>query len=375
MVVCTRDMRSLYLYLYPCDLPSINRLSSAPMSSSSHPNVSFLQFEAIFDASLEEYAQKTGMDLAAHPLATTLEVCDRPEAVPDVLRKEAQAFDEYRNGDRKVRLMKRLKSTVDIVFELSTCGVFGEGIGLVGHINSIRCNVYVQLSHFFLQMFPPAKAIFTGVGILLAVRVSFLHELQGVSPDLTFKVFQAAKGVSTSYDALIDLFECSEQYLSRLKIFAEIPSAMGEILIKIMVELLGVLALATQQIKLGRFSEFVPHGASLLAQNDAEKFAKKLLGENDIESVLQRLDRLTTEESRMTAAQTMQVVQGLFNNVKMVMDGMPAFANMPPRCIEFCPIDGRSSTDKIQRALSALILPVHVTVADRGVSHDATDSG
>jgi hypothetical protein len=47
-----------------------------------------------------------------------------------------------------------------------------------------------------------------------------------------------------------------------------------------------------------------------------------LLGENDIEAVLQRLDRLTQEELQMTAAQTMQVVHGLFNNMKIVMDGM-----------------------------------------------------
>lgn len=59
-----------------------------------------------------------------------------------------------------------------------------------------------------------------------------------------------------------------------------------------------------------------------MAQGDAEKFAKKILGENDVEAVLQRLDRLTMEESRMTVAQTMQVVHGLFSNMKVVMDGM-----------------------------------------------------
>jgi signal recognition particle GTPase len=59
-----------------------------------------------------------------------------------------------------------------------------------------------------------------------------------------------------------------------------------------------------------------------LAQRDAEKFAKKILGENDVEAVLQRLDRLTMEESRMTVAQTMEVVHGLFSNMKVVMDGM-----------------------------------------------------
>ena len=68
---------------------------------------------------------------------------------------------------------------------------------------------------------------------------------------------KAAKGVSTSYDALIDLFECFEQNLNRLKVLTEIPSAVGEIMVKIMVELLDVLALATQQIKQGRFSELV----------------------------------------------------------------------------------------------------------------------
>ena len=82
------------------------------------------------------------------------------------------------------------------------------------------------------------------------------------------KFFQAAQGVSTSYDALIDLFERFEHYLGRLKIFTEIPSVLrevGEILVNIMVELLGVLALATQQIKQGRFSAFFLLDSSPLA--------------------------------------------------------------------------------------------------------------
>ena len=64
--------------------------------------------------------------------------------------------------------------------------------------------------------------------------------------------------MSTSYDALIDLFECLENYLGRLRVLTEIPAAMEEILVKIMVELLGVLTLATLQIKQGRLSELVP---------------------------------------------------------------------------------------------------------------------
>jgi hypothetical protein len=60
-----------------------------------------------------------------------------------------------------------------------------------------------------------------------------------------------------------------------------------------------------------------------MVEHLAEKFAKKLLGESEIEAVLQRLGRLTDEEARMTVAQTLQVVHGLVTNVKVVMSGTP----------------------------------------------------
>ena len=48
---------------------------------------------------------------------------------------------------------------------------------------------------------------------------------------------------------------------------------------------------------------------------------KKLRGENDIEATLQRLDRLTLDEARATAAQTLEVVCGLIQHKRVVMDG------------------------------------------------------
>ena len=57
------------------------------------------------------------------------------------------------------------------------------------------------------------------------------------------------------------------------------------------------------------------------AQHSAGKFAKKLLGESEIEGVLRRLDRVTQEEGRMTMAQTLEVVHGLVNNVETVING------------------------------------------------------
>jgi hypothetical protein len=99
---------------------------------------------------------------------------------------------------------------------------------------------------------------------------------------------------------------------------------MSGILIRIMAEVFSVLALATKQIKQGRFSKppMGPVYMPLIAELGAEKFTKKLLGESEIEAVIQRLDRLTGDEARMTAAQTLQVVHGLVSNVKVVMDGM-----------------------------------------------------
>jgi hypothetical protein len=52
------------------------------------------------------------------------------------------------------------------------------------------------------------------------------------------------------------------------------------------------------------------------------KLVKKLFGgAMDVEAVLQRLDRLTQEEARITAAQTLEVVHGLMQNMRVILDG------------------------------------------------------
>ena len=127
-----------------------------------------------------------------------------------------------------------------------------------------------------------------------------------------------------SYDALVDVLECIENFLRRLKVYTEIAPtpAMTETLVKIMIELLSVLALATKQINQGRFSRCIlPEKKMRMAHGATERYAKQLLGEKDIEAVLSRLDRLTVEESRTAAAQTLDVVHGLVNNMEVVMEG------------------------------------------------------
>jgi hypothetical protein len=58
-----------------------------------------------------------------------------------------------------------------------------------------------------------------------------------------------------------------------------------------------------------------------VAQSATEKFTKKLLGESEIEAIVQRLDRLTQDEARITVAQTLGVVHGLVGNMKVVIEG------------------------------------------------------
>lgn len=130
-----------------------------------HPDVSLSQFHDLFDTGLLEYSQKIGKDITTDPL--TARLLYSSDAALEILQEQVHAFNQCWNGDWKVQLMRRLKPTIDILFGLSTSGVFGEGIGLVkAEQGNTLCG---SSSPSTLQRFPPAKAIFAGVGLLLAV--------------------------------------------------------------------------------------------------------------------------------------------------------------------------------------------------------------
>ena len=104
-----------------------------------------------------------------------------------------------------------------------------------------------------MQPFPPASAIFAGIGLLLAVRssVSLL-----VDPSNT-DVLQAAKDVRSSHDVLVDLFERIQFFLKRLGVHTRITptEGMAEILVKIMAEVLSILTIATKEVQQSRTSK------------------------------------------------------------------------------------------------------------------------
>ena len=171
--------------------------------------------------------------------------------------------------------------------------------------------------------FQPTSVIFSAIDVLLSVRIALLFSIRSLG---VIFLHQAAIGITPSYDALLDLFECVANFLNRINVYTEripLSPAMSDILVKIMAQVLAVLALATKQIKQGRLSKWptVYRPSPSLAERVTEKFTKKLLGEDEVEAILQRLDRLTQEEARMTGAHTLEVVHGLFSNLKEVMDG------------------------------------------------------
>ena len=78
---------------------------------------------------------------------------------------------------------------------------------------------------------------------------------------------------------------------------------------KIVIELLFILSIATKEVRRRRASELFWHrdASHFTADVLSELFARKLLGRTDIEDALKRLDRLIQEEFQMVTAQILKV--------------------------------------------------------------------
>ena len=63
--------------------------------------------------------------------------------------------------------------------------------------------------------------------------------------------------VHASQETLVDIFDRMENFFQRLEIYTNIspPPEMTDMVVKIMVEVLSVLAIATKEMKQGRTSE------------------------------------------------------------------------------------------------------------------------
>jgi hypothetical protein len=219
------------------------------MSSTGDSTVttSNFNFQLIIDA-LANYANQTGIDLSQNPFVEKLRQSNTPDAVLGLLQEREKSFKEYRDGNR--RLINCLTPAVRGLHAFS--GALAEAVSLLSIIPFDFC-AKIAISSCQVP-FSPTKAVFIGIDVLLTVR-PFDIDFTRISCNAWS--FQAASGVSSSYDALVELFELLGNFLKRLYVYTNIPPTplMTDILVKIMVELLSVLALATKQIKQGRFSK------------------------------------------------------------------------------------------------------------------------
>ena len=105
---------------------------------------------------------------------------------------------------------------------------------------------------FVCQVFSPAKVIFAGVGVLLSVGI-----LRWTLVRAILIPSQAAMDVRASQETLIDIFERMETFFQRLEIYTRVspPPAMIDIIVRIMVEVLSILGIATKEMKQSRMSK------------------------------------------------------------------------------------------------------------------------
>ena len=85
--------------------------------------------QALFNAALRNYKDKTGTSLVDHPFAERLETSQSVGSITAILREEAQSFREFRESDGK--LMKVLSSSVDVLCSPTISSALSQAIGLV----------------------------------------------------------------------------------------------------------------------------------------------------------------------------------------------------------------------------------------------------
>jgi hypothetical protein len=91
--------------------------------------------EALFNVAMADYARQTGQGLLNHPLTVMLDGCQTPEAMLAIFEKQAQAFDQFRNGDPK--LIKWLRPVVDGLYALAVSAAICTDASLVSPSDTV----------------------------------------------------------------------------------------------------------------------------------------------------------------------------------------------------------------------------------------------
>ena len=128
--------------------------------------------QLLFETALREYEKQAGTNLLDNRLITRLQSCSSVDDISTVIQEHAQAFHKFRGSDG--RAITWLKRTVHVLYTLSTSSALGAGVSLVRYkLLALTCPLqdYHLTVLTRIQPFPPANAIFAGIGILLAVCI------------------------------------------------------------------------------------------------------------------------------------------------------------------------------------------------------------
>jgi hypothetical protein len=144
-------------------------MSSTGQATSSTSSTSNIQ---LITNALADYAKITGVDLSKNHFAAAIEQSNSPEAILELLQEREKAFKEYRDNNR--RLLNFLTPAVKVIQAFS--GILGEAVTLVSH----KYDLITLLNRLYQVPFPPAKALFVGIDVLLTVGSSntpFIYSL------------------------------------------------------------------------------------------------------------------------------------------------------------------------------------------------------
>lgn len=127
-------------------------------------------FKALFNTALQDYKNKPGSSLVTlvdHPFTKQLLECDPVESITTILGGQARIFHGFRDHRKAVNSLKCL---VDVLCSPFFTALLDKAVELSVRPKSVHR--YTLLLIVVLKSFPPAKAIFSGIRILLAVCLS-----------------------------------------------------------------------------------------------------------------------------------------------------------------------------------------------------------
>ena len=216
-------------------------------------------FHSIINNALKAYEKRTKNNLLFHPLAEQLQTCNSPGAILQVLQQQVEKVNRSQTGDEM--LTKWLDPTVKVLYAFTEA--LGEGVGLVCF--KVVFSITICTLMFFWAGFLTCKSDLCGSG-----RPPFgvyPHSLYLRTGDLK-STSQAVKDVRASHGTIIDVFERMECFFLRLETYIEVQptTEMRDIIIKIMVEVLSILAIVTKEVNRYRMSGFFQYNWSYCPQ-------------------------------------------------------------------------------------------------------------